>query len=61
MELFEDNLRTQWMKKKNIYVRYMNEEYIAYRGKTQVMAKGFTEDEACMALAKKLKIKHWNQ
>lgn len=46
---------------KSILCKQEADGWMCYRSGTQVSAKGTTEEEACMELAIKLKIKSWKE
>ena len=64
-ELFNDvtsySPRKKWMTYKSILCKREGEGWMCYRSGTQVSAKAETEEEACMELAIKLKIKSWKE
>ena len=53
--------RKKWMAYKSILCKKEGEGWMCYRSGTQVSAKAETEEEACMELAIKLKIKSWKE
>ena len=53
--------RKKWMTYKSILCKREGEGWMCYRSGTQVSAKAETEEEACMELAIKLKIKSWKE
>jgi hypothetical protein len=53
--------RKKWMTFKSILCKQEADGWMCYRSGTQVSAKGATEEEACMELAIKLKIKSWKE
>jgi len=64
-ELFADvtsySPRKKWMAYKSILCKKEEDGWMCYRSGTQVSAKADTEEEACMELAIKLKIKSWKE
>jgi hypothetical protein len=53
--------RKKWMAYKSILCKMEGDGWMCYRSGTQVSAKAETEEEACMELAIKLKIKSWKE
>ena len=53
--------RKKWMAYKSILCKKESDGWMCYRSGTQVSAKAETEEEACMELAIKLKIKSWKE
>jgi hypothetical protein len=64
-ELFADatsySPRKKWMAYKSILCKKDEDGWMCYRSGTQVSSKAETEEEACMELAIKLKIKSWKE
>jgi len=53
--------RLKWMKKRNIYCVDTKKGYAAYRSGSTHTAFSSTEEQACLELASKLKIKSWKE
>lgn len=53
--------RVQWMREKGITCNPVENQWMCFKSGTQVSAKATTEEEACLLLSEKLKIKNWKQ